>query len=84
VIAGCYSSPVFLVITGSLNEQGDALRLHFESVIAAVELPVARGKLKNRTKTFLANLLCRSVDELYKKQAEDDHRASGICELRHM
>jgi hypothetical protein len=41
-----------------------SLRLHFESVIAAVELPVPRGKLKNRTKTFWGNPLCRGVDEL--------------------
>jgi hypothetical protein len=32
--------------------------------VAAVELPVARGKLKNRIKTFLGNPLCRGVDEL--------------------
>jgi hypothetical protein len=65
-----YSSPI-LVTIDSLNEQGDALGLHFESVIAAVELPVARGKLKNKIKTFLANPLCRGVDELCTKQAGD-------------
>ena len=32
--------------------------------MAAVELPVARGKLKNRTNTFLGNPLCRGVDGL--------------------
>ena len=32
--------------------------------MAAVELPVPRGKLKNRIKTFLGNPLCRGVDEL--------------------
>jgi hypothetical protein len=31
---------------------------------------VARGKLKNRTKTFLANPLCRGVDALCTKQLE--------------
>jgi hypothetical protein len=36
-----------------------------------VELPVARGELNNRTKTFLVNPLCRGVDELCTKQAED-------------
>jgi hypothetical protein len=40
VIASCYRSPISVVID-SLNEQGHALRLHFEAVIAAVELPVA-------------------------------------------
>jgi hypothetical protein len=50
-----------------------------------VALPVARGKLKNRTKTFLANPLCRGVDELCKKQAEDitglqqAYVSYGIC-----
>jgi hypothetical protein len=48
----------------SINEQGEALRLHFEAVVVAVELPVAWGKLKNRIKTFLGNPLCRGVDEL--------------------
>jgi hypothetical protein len=59
-----------LVIIGSTNEQGDALRLHFEAVVAAVELPVPRGKSKNRIKTFLGNPLCRGVDELCTKQLE--------------
>jgi hypothetical protein len=50
---------------------------------------VARGKLKNRTKTFLANPLCRGVDELCKKQAEDimelqAHVSYGICETEKM
>jgi hypothetical protein len=63
VIAGYSSSPISEIIN-IINEQGDALRLHFESVIAAVELPVPRGKLKNRIKTFLGNPLCRGVDEL--------------------
>jgi hypothetical protein len=52
------------VAIGSINEQGKALRLHFEAVVAAVELPVPRGELKNRIKTFLGNPLCRGVDEL--------------------
>jgi hypothetical protein len=53
-----------LVTTGTINDQGDALRLRFEVVVAAVELPVPRGELKNRIKTFLGNPLCRGVDEL--------------------
>ena len=40
-----------VVIIDSINEQGCALRLHFEAVVAAVELPVPRGKLKSRIKT---------------------------------
>jgi hypothetical protein len=59
-----------LVIIESLNEQGHALRLHREAAIAAVELPVPRGKLKNRINTFLKNPLCRGVDELSTKQLE--------------
>jgi hypothetical protein len=59
-----YSSSPLSDIIGSINDQGEALRLHFEAVVAAVELPVARGKLKNRIKTFLGNPLCRGVDEL--------------------
>jgi hypothetical protein len=51
-------------IIDSINEQGGALRPHFEAVVAAVELPVAHGKLKNRIKTSLGNPLCRGVDEL--------------------
>jgi hypothetical protein len=48
-----------------MSRQGrEALRLHFEAVVAAVELPVPRGKLKNRIKTFLGNPLCRGADEL--------------------
>jgi hypothetical protein len=35
-----------------------------------VELPVPRGKLKNRINTFLKNPLCRGVDELCTKQLE--------------
>jgi hypothetical protein len=67
--SGCYRSPISDIIE-SLNEQGDALRLHFEAVVAAVELPVQRGKLKLRIKTFLGNPLCRGVDELCTKQLE--------------
>jgi hypothetical protein len=64
-IAGCYSSTIS-GITASINEQGVPLfgRSHFAEVIAACELPVARGKLKNRIKTSLASPLCRGVDEL--------------------
>ena len=61
--SGCSRSPI-LVAIDSINQQGEALRLHFEAVVAAVELPVPRGKLKNRIKTFLGNPLCRGVDEL--------------------
>jgi hypothetical protein len=49
-------------------------RLHFESVIAAVELPVlpvARVKLKLRIKTFLASPLCHGVDELCTQKVKD-------------
>jgi hypothetical protein len=63
VVVGHHSSPILKTI-GSINDQGAALQAHFESVVAAVELPVARGKLKNRIKTFLGNPLCRGVDEL--------------------
>jgi hypothetical protein len=63
VIAGYSSSPISDIID-IINEQGEALKLHFEAVVAAVELPVARGKLKPRTRTFLGNSLCRGVDEL--------------------
>jgi hypothetical protein len=69
-IAGCSSSPI-LVIIDSTNEQGGATRLHFEAVVAAVELPVARGKLELRIKTFLANPLCRGVDELCTQKVKD-------------
>jgi hypothetical protein len=41
-----------------------------EAVIAAVELPAPRGKLKNRINTFLKNPLYRGVDELFTKQLE--------------
>jgi hypothetical protein len=41
-IAG-YSSSQISGITEIVNEQGEALRLHFEAVVAAVELPVALG-----------------------------------------
>jgi hypothetical protein len=55
----------------SINaQQGEALRLHFEAVVAGVELAVPRGELKNRIKTFLGNPLCRGVDELCTKQLE--------------
>jgi hypothetical protein len=54
-----------------MSSQGEALRLHFEAAIAAVELPVPRGKLKNRINaSFLKNPLCRGVDELCTKQLE--------------
>jgi hypothetical protein len=44
MIAGYGPSPI-LVTIGSINEQGNALRLHFEAVaMAAVELPVASGE----------------------------------------
>jgi hypothetical protein len=65
----CSRSPV-LVAIDSINEQGEALRLYFEAVVAAVELSVPRGKLKNRIKTFLGNPLCRGADELCTKQLE--------------
>ena len=38
--------------------------------MAAVELPVPRGKLKLRIKTFLGNPLCRGVDELCTELAD--------------
>ena len=38
--------------------------------MVVVELPVPRGKLKNRIKTFLGNPLCRGADELCTKQLE--------------
>jgi hypothetical protein len=67
-----YSSSPISGSTDITNEQGEALRLHFEAVVlAAVELPVARGKLELRTKTFLANPLCRGVDELCTQQVKD-------------
>jgi hypothetical protein len=69
-LCACSSSPISGVIDIT-NEQGEALRLHFEAVVAAVELPVARGKLKPRIKTFLANPLCRGVDELCTQQVKD-------------
>ena len=55
--------------------------LYFEAVVAAVDrrsasagslAVLARGELKNRTNTFRAgSRLCRGVDELCTKQAED-------------
>jgi hypothetical protein len=68
-IAAYSSSPLSDIIE-VINEQGEALRLHFDAVVAAVELPVARGKLKLRIKTFLGNSLCRGVDGLCTKQLE--------------
>jgi hypothetical protein len=77
----CYISPISVII-GSINEQGAALRLHFEAVVAAVELPVPRGKLKNRIKAFLGSPLCRGVDDICTKQlenlvADDELRGRG-------
>jgi hypothetical protein len=48
--------------------------------VAAVELPVPRGKLKNRIKTFLGNPLCRGVDELCTEllNARDSLMASSF------
>jgi hypothetical protein len=63
VICSCYRSPISDIID-IINEQGEALRLHFEAVVAAVELTVPRGKLKLRTKTFLGKPLCRGVGGL--------------------
>jgi hypothetical protein len=57
-------------IIDSIDDQAqgsEALRRHFEAVgllPPCAELPIPRGKLKNRTKTFLGNPLCRGVDEL--------------------
>jgi hypothetical protein len=65
----------------SINEQGEALRLHFEAVVAAVELPVPRGKLENRIKTFLGNPLCRVVDELCTKQLESRKELFVGCQF---
>jgi hypothetical protein len=44
-----------------------------------VELPVARGKLKNRTNTFLKNPLCRGVDELCTELL--DARGGPVAQL---
>jgi hypothetical protein len=39
----CFRSPLCISdIIDSINEQGEALRLHFEAVVAAVELPIPR------------------------------------------
>ena len=48
--------------------------------MAAVELPVPRGELKNRIKTFLGNPLCRGVDELCTElhNARDSLMASSL------
>jgi hypothetical protein len=64
VICSCLHSQISEIIDIITDEQGEALRLHFEAVVAAVELTVPRGKLKLRTKTFLGNPLCRGADEL--------------------
>jgi hypothetical protein len=62
-----------------------ALRGLFEGKLAACELPGPRSKLKNRINTFLTNPLCRDVDALCTKQAEDivrpvEDARYGICE----
>jgi hypothetical protein len=59
---------------------GYTLRLSLH--IAAVELPVPRGKLKNRINTLLKNPLCRGVDELCTKQLES--RCLLFAELKDM
>jgi hypothetical protein len=82
IVLWVYSSSPILVAIDSTNEQGNALRLHFEVVVAAVELPVARGKLKNRINTFLKNPLCRGVDELCTKQLES--RCLLLAEMKAM
>jgi hypothetical protein len=76
-----FSSSPFSDIIDIINEQGDALRLHFEAVVAAVELPVARGKLKLRIKTFLGNPLCRGVDELCTKQLKSRQLLFEDCKV---
>jgi hypothetical protein len=55
----------------SLGDQGEALKRHFNAVIAAFDLSVPRGELKNTIKTFLGNPLCRGVDELCTKLDEE-------------
>jgi hypothetical protein len=52
----------------------------FEALIAAYELAVPRGKLKNRINMFLSNPLCRGVDGL--KQMES--RAKLFFEMEVM
>jgi len=49
--------------------------------VAAVELPVARGKLKLRIKTFLGNPLCRGVDELCTKQLKSRQLLFEDCKV---
>jgi hypothetical protein len=70
-IAG-YSSSQISGITEIVNEQGEALRLHFEAVVSWLPLSCqCRGgswSSELRTKTFLGNPLCRGVDELCTKQ----------------
>ena len=53
--------------------------------MAACELAGPMGKLKNRIYTFRTNPLCRDVDALCTKQAEDivrpvEDARYGICE----
>ena len=53
--------------------------------MAGVELTAPRGKLKSRINTFLSNPLCRDIDTLCTKQAEDivrpvEDARYGICE----
>jgi hypothetical protein len=54
---------------------------YFEAGIAAVELPVPRGKLKNRINTFLKNPLCRGADGLCTKQLESRHLVFEDCHV---
>jgi hypothetical protein len=80
VILAFSSSPISVIID-IINGQGKALRLHFEAVVAAaVELPVPRGKLELRIKTFLGNPLCRGVDELCTKQLESRKELFVDCQ----
>jgi hypothetical protein len=65
-----YRSPKSELIE-SLDGQGEALKRHFNAVIAACELPVPRGKLKNLIKTFCGDPLMRGVDELCTKLDEE-------------
>jgi hypothetical protein len=58
--------------------KAEALRLHFEAVVAAV---VVRGKLKNMIKTFLGNPLCRGVDDLCTKQLESSCLLFADCQF---
>jgi hypothetical protein len=74
----------------ALADQGEPLRGLFEGKLAGVELAAPRGKLKNRIiNTFLSNPLCRDVDALCTKQAEEiielqAYVRYGICEHHKM